>query len=169
MSNDLSVPMDNTVSNRLTVPINNGVCQCTLVNSLVPQLMEYCCQMKVNKGNMKMFDYLLICPDIPRMVDVSRSEEERLKDVWTKNGNLWTECPETREIKFKRPDGPWGVKWMNKHNNFLNLICVIFYYYWYESLDSIYYLIEFNISIVVMRCGIIIFLLCIVSALVWFI
>ena len=104
MSNDLSVPMDNTVSNRLTVPINNSVCQCALVNRHIPEMMEYCCQMKVNKGNMKMFDYTRICQEKAPMIDVSRSEEERLKSVWTKNGNTWTECPETGEIKFKGPD-----------------------------------------------------------------
>ena len=103
MSNGLSVPMDNTVSNRLTVPINNGVCQCALVNSLVPQLMEYCCQMKVNKGNMKMFEYAQICQEKAPMIDVSRREEERIKSVWKKNGNKWTECPETGEIKFEKP------------------------------------------------------------------
>ena len=103
-SNDLSVPMDNTISNRLTVPINNGGCQCALVNRLIPEMMEYCCQMKVNKGNMKMFDYTRICQEKAPMIDVSRSEEERIKSVWTKNGNKWTECPETGEIKFEKPD-----------------------------------------------------------------
>ena len=96
--------MDNTTSNRLTVPINNGVCQCELVNSLVPQLMEYCCQQKVNKGNMKMFDYTRICQEKAPMINVSRREEERIKSVWKKNGNKWTECPETGEIKFEKPD-----------------------------------------------------------------
>ena len=38
------------------------------------------------------------------MINVSRSEEERIKSVWTKNGNTWTECPETGEIKFEKPD-----------------------------------------------------------------
>ena len=104
MSNDLSVPMDNTVSNRLTVPINNSVCQCALVNRLIPEMMEYCCQVKVNKGNMKMFEYAQICQAKNRLIDVSRSEEERLKSVWTKNGNKWTECAETGEIKFEKPD-----------------------------------------------------------------
>ena len=105
-SKDLSAPMDGTPSNRLTVPINNGVCQCALVNHQVPEMMEYCCQQKVNKGNMKMFEYMRICQATRTMINVSRKEEERIKGVWKKNGNKWTECPETGEIKFEKPDGP---------------------------------------------------------------
>ena len=104
ISNDLSAPMDNTISNRLTVPINNSVCQCALVNRLIPELMEYCCQKKVNNGNMKMFEYAQICQEKAPMINVSRREEERIKSVWKKNGNKWTECPETGEIKFEKPD-----------------------------------------------------------------
>jgi len=53
---------------------------------------------------MKMFDYTRICQEKAPMIDVSRSEEERIKSVWTKNGNKWTECAETGEIKFEKPD-----------------------------------------------------------------
>ena len=55
--------MENTISIRLTFPINNSVCQCELVNRFIPQLMKYCCQNKVNKGGMKMHDYMQICKE----------------------------------------------------------------------------------------------------------
>ena len=104
ISNRFSVPMDNTISKRTSTLINNRVCQCALVNRFVPELMKYCCQEKVNKGNMKMFEYAQICQEKAPMIDVSRREEERIKSVWKKNGNKWTECPETGEIKFEKPD-----------------------------------------------------------------
>ena len=53
--------MDNMT---LKVPINNSVCQCELTRP-DKELMEYCCQEKVNKGNMTSSDYMLICREIP--------------------------------------------------------------------------------------------------------
>ncbi|MBF76264.1 hypothetical protein CMK20_19050 [Candidatus Poribacteria bacterium] len=84
--------------------VNNSVCQCSLVNYENQLLKVFCCQYKVNRGYMGMYDYMLICKDKAPKIDVPKSESERLKGVWTKNGNTWTECKETGEITFNKPD-----------------------------------------------------------------
>lgn len=84
--------------------IQPKVCQCALVNPFLADRIAYSCQWKVNSKNMTMSEYYTICEEEKVITSVSKTEEERLKKVWTKNGHKWTVCGKSGEIKFLGPD-----------------------------------------------------------------
>lgn len=83
--------------------IQPKVCQCALVNPFLADRMAYSCQWKVNSKMMEMHEYLEICKTEKIIVAVSKTQEERLKKVWTERGFKWNVDRNTGEIKFLGP------------------------------------------------------------------
>jgi hypothetical protein len=62
------------------------VCECHLFNVDEENTHQYCCQTKVNDGEMSMKEYIEKCKDQKPDVLISQQEAERLFRNWNKKG-----------------------------------------------------------------------------------